>query len=311
MATAAAAARADGGQLAARILERGRLEVLGGGDRAVVEGRAVEAPRVALWVSPGDRVLLRDRPDLVAQIRRAVASAIESPDAMLRELLVLQERSAAVSRPKDDGARGYRESSAPAGVGGAPSGEVLAATAAALARADKATELAQALGRAAVALEPLGSPGVSRIWVALDPADFAVLRRDPRVHAAAAEAVEIAARTPRHRAADVTFVVRVAPGLAPLASNAEVELAAAARRAGWGLVAVQRTEGRSTLALIRDGVLSLLCIVAAGAQVEVEVGEESIRRLTVGAGELADEAGALRVLERLEGTRRSGGKRRG
>lgn len=300
---AVAAARAEGATGAAEVLARGRLEVIEGGEPARVEGRAVVGLRVALWVSAADRVLLRDRGDVLAAVRRAVASAVEAPDAILRELLVLQERGAAVEAGAAAG--GYRDAPPPRGA--APSGAVVAATAAALARADGDAELAAALARAVVALEPMGDASVSHVTVALDPADLARVRRDPRVRAAAAEAVETAARTATHRAADVAFVVRVvAPAPVATACPAEDELAAAARRAGWGVVPVARDAEGTTLALVRDGAVVLVRIGGDG-----EAGrpgaptEEKVARLEVPAEDLRDETGALRVLERLEALARS------
>lgn len=305
VARARALLRAGGRDEVAGLLARGTVEVLDEA-RAHVEGRSVAAVRIALWVAAPDWVTLRQHPDFVAALRQAFAGAVEAPDAILRELIVLLERT--IGDPVVDGAsaRGYRDASRPVRAGEVPAGETVAATAAALAAAEGAEQVARALGRAAVALEPVRGVGVSRVTVALDPADLALVRRDPRVRSAAAEAIETAARTPGHRAADVTFVVRVTAATAGgVASGAEAELAAVARRASWGVVPVERTEDVTTLAFVRDGAVMLVRIVGAAAV--AQEGPQAVRVLTVSSGELADEAGALRALERLEELQRERG----
>ena len=289
--------RARGLDEVAALVARGRAEVVSRTEPWQVAGRTVSAVQVALWLPAADRGHLHLQPRWVELLAEAFGAVVETPDTLLGELLLLVERSAAAAAPVPK-TGGYRDAPVAAG---RPAGEVLAATAAAVLDAEGATALADALRRARVALEPLPGVPASNVTVALDPADLAAIRRDPRARALVSEALEVAGRTPGHRTADVTFTVRApaeARGATGERGAAEVALTAAARGASWAVVPLARDAEATTLVLARDAEVVLVRLDARpGAGVRQDAA--SVRRLTVSEEELGDEAGVLQVVARL------------
>lgn len=289
----------------ADVLARGRLEIFARGAPWQAEDRTVRPLRVALWLTATDRAGLTARPEWAERLRQAVAAVVESPDTLLGELLFLIERPAALATLAPAG--GYRmapmadEVAPESAAMGRPSAEIVLAIVVATLEAAGATPLADALRRARLALDPVPGVPASRVTVALDPADLALVRRDPRAQALVADAVESAVRTPSHRAADVGFVVREPRQVASPGGErgtAEIEVTAAARRVGWAVLPIERDASRTTLLLARDGACKLVRIETAhGGPPRIE--KTSVGLVTVSEEEVADEAGALRIVASL------------
>lgn len=291
--------RARGQHEVAALLERGRVEEVARTRPWQAAGRDVSAVQVALWLSAADRARLRNDPRSTEQLEEAIGAVVMAPDTLFGGLLLLVERVPAVPALLPTG--GYREVASAAAGTGRPSGDVVAATAAAVLEAEGAPTLADALRRARVALEPVAGVAASHVTVALDPADLAELRSDPRARALVSEALELAGRTSVHRTADVSFTVRAAAeggATGGERSAAEVELANAARHAGWAVVALRRGSEGTTLLLARDGVATLVQIDGSGGG-GVREDTATVRRLTVSEEELGDDAKVLQVVARL------------
>jgi len=269
------------------LVDRSGVEIVGAPSRWTMGAREVSAYRVALVVSAEDHVLLSRSPSMLELIREAFVTAVHTATTELESLhVVLALPPSALGFHQT-----YRE--APPRAPDPPLAQDVLGGAIRLLVALGEKVLAEVLSRAVIEDEfvDFGPRRLRRFLLRLDPADLARVQRDVALSDRLMQVLRDAATTTGDLTNAVSFGVRLYGGAdAPL--GVEARLVAALERKGVAVVPVSRGEGKTVLALVVGGVLSVLEVLEgskAGAMATMSSGAKVMSFMVGARGLSGDE----------------------